>query len=132
MTTFDEYQSEARRTQNPALPTWAMREHALYGLAAEVGEVLGIHQKIHQGHPMDDTALRLEIGDCLWFLAELCDVYGWHMSEIAAANIAKLRVRYKDRFTEAESRARVDVAKKAKAEPVRSRYYASVKGRKGK
>ena len=132
MTTFDEYQCEARRTQNPALPTWAQREHALYGLAAEVGEVLGIHQKIHQGHPMDESALRLEIGDCLWFLAELCDVYGWHMSEIASANIAKLRVRYKDRFTEAESRARVDVPKKAKAEPVRSRYYSNVKGGAGK
>ena len=129
MTTFDEYQCEARRTQNTALPECAQREHALYGLAAEVGEVLGLHQKVHQGHPMDDTALRLEIGDVLWFIAELCDVYGWHMSEIAAANIAKLRNRYHDKFTVEESVNRVEYREKNKPKgaPVRSRYYSSVK-----
>lgn len=26
ITTFDEYQCEARRTQNPDLPLWAMKE----------------------------------------------------------------------------------------------------------
>lgn len=123
--TFDEYQEEARRTQNKSLPLFAMREHALYGLASEVGEVLGMHQKVHQGHPLDDTALRLEVGDCLWFLAELCDCYGWDMGEIATANIQKLRVRYRDKFTPEESRARVDVKKEPKREPVRSKYYSS-------
>lgn len=126
--TFSEYQEEARRTQRTDLPLWAMREHALYGLSSEVGEVLGMHQKVHQGHPLDETALRLEIGDCYWFLAELCDTYGWDMDEIAIANIQKLRVRYKDRFTPEESRARVDVKKK---EPVRSKYYSSVREVKG-
>jgi NTP pyrophosphatase (non-canonical NTP hydrolase) len=122
MTTFDEYQSEARRTQNPALPLWAMREHALYGLSSEVGEVLGLHQKVHQGHPLDETELRLEIGDVLWFLAELCDVYGWHLSEIAGANIGKLRNRYKDKFTVEESVNRVEYREKHVKQ--RSRYYA--------
>lgn len=121
---FDEYQEAARRTQNKNLPLWAMREHALYGLASEVGEVLGLHQKAHQGHPLDDTALRLEIGDCFWMLAELCDVYGWDMGEIAAQNIQKLRVRYKDRFTVEESLNRKENREKPKA--VRSRYYARV------
>ena len=37
--TFGEYQAAARRTQNPALKFFEMREHALCGLAAEVGEV---------------------------------------------------------------------------------------------
>lgn len=117
---FSEYQEQARRTQNAKLPLWAMREHALYGLSSEVGEILGLHQKVHQGHPMDDMALRLEVGDVLWFLAELCDVYGWDMDEVAMMNIQKLGVRYRDKFTPEESRARVDVKRK----PVRSRYYS--------
>lgn len=122
--TFDEYQEQARRTQNTDLPLWAMREHALYGLSSEVGEVLGVHQKVHQGHPMDEIKLRLEVGDCLWFLAELCDVYGWSMDEIALMNIQKLSVRYKDKFTAKESMARVDTKKP------KSRYYArTVKGK---
>ena len=127
LTTFQEYQEQARRTQNKDLPLWATREHALFGLASEVGEVLGMHQKVHQGHPMDDTALRLEIGDCLWFLAELCDVYGWDMGEVASTNIQKLRMRYKDKFTVEESVNRVEY--REKREPVRSKYYAKVVGK---
>ena len=124
--TFEEYQVDARRTQNPDLRWWQMKEHALYGLASEVGEVLGLHQKEHQGHVMDDTALRLEIGDCLWFLAEICDVYGFDMGEVAKDNIAKLRARYPDRFEVERSVNRAEYRTKAtpKREAVRSRYYA--------
>lgn len=123
--TFEEYQDHARRTQNTDLPLWAMREHALFGLSSEVGEVLGMHQKVHQGHPMDDIKLRLEVGDCLWFIAELCDVYGWNMDEIALMNIQKLKVRYKDKFTPQESMARVDTRKTG------ARHYAKGEGRRG-
>ena len=118
---FQEYQQLARRTQNKDLPLWAMKEHALYGLSAEVGEVLGLHQKVNQGHPLDDTALRLEIGDVMWFVAELCDAYGWDMGEIARANIEKLRNRYPVRFTVEQSINREENKKKEK---LRSRHYA--------
>lgn len=36
--TFREYQEQARRTQNPNLSPREQLEHALWGLAAEVGE----------------------------------------------------------------------------------------------
>ena len=118
---FDDYQQLARRTQRTDLPLWALREHALYGLASEVGEVLGLHQKVHQGHPLDENELRLEIGDCFWMIAELCDTYGWRMEEVAIANINKLRNRYKDKFTVEESVNREEYRKK---EPVRTKYYS--------
>ena len=118
---FDDYQQLARRTQRNDLPLWALREHALYGLASEVGEVLGLHQKVHQGHPLDENELRLEIGDCFWMLSELCDTYGWRMEEVAIANINKLRNRYKDKFTVEESVNREEYRKK---EPVRKKYYS--------
>jgi len=121
---FDDYQQLARRTQRTDLPLWALREHALYLLGAEVGEVMGLHQKVHQGHPMDENELRLEIGDVLWGLAELCDCYGFRLEEIAIANINKLRNRYKDKFTVEESVNRVEYQKK---EPVRSKYYSTFK-----
>jgi len=96
--TLNEYQSLARRTQNPALSPREQLEHALWGLSSEVGEVCSLHQKTHQGHPMDANALRKEIGDCLWMLAELCDVYGFTLEGVAEENIAKLRKRYPDGF----------------------------------
>lgn len=123
---FNDYQNEARRTQRRDLPLWAMREHALFGLSSEVGEVLGLFQKVHQGFPLDDMELRLEIGDCLWFLVELCDCYGWHLSDIAAANIEKLRNRYHDRFTVEESVNRVEYREKQVKQ--RSKYYAKGAG----
>ena len=118
---FTEYQDQARRTQNKDLPLWAMREHALFGLASEVGEVTGLHQKVHQGHPLDENALRLEVGDCLWFIAELCDVYGWSMEEIAVANIAKLRNRYPHNFDPQRSINRPEYQNK----PSKSRHYSA-------
>ena len=95
---YREYQEAARRTQNPALTHRERLEHATWGLSAEVGEVCGILQKSHQGHPINSAALRKEIGDCYWFLAELCDVFGWDMGAIAEENIAKLKKRYPNGF----------------------------------
>lgn len=96
--TLNEYQVLARRTQNPDLTPREQLEHALWGLSSEVGEVCSLHQKTHQGHPMDANALRKEIGDVLWMLAELCDVYGFTLEGVSEENIAKLRKRYPDGF----------------------------------
>lgn len=49
MMTFDEYQAQARRTQNTALAPDYQLEHATWGLAAEVGEVLGLFQRRGRG-----------------------------------------------------------------------------------
>ena len=124
---FGDYQYEARRTQRKDLPLWALREHALYCLGSEVGEVLGLHQKIHQGHTLDESELKLECGDVLWALAELCDVYGWSMEDVARLNIQKLRNRYHDEFTVEESVNREEYREKKKKEPVRNKYYTKPK-----
>lgn len=128
--TLNEYQIAARRTQNPALRLFETREHALKGLVAEVGEIMALYQKQLQGHTFDEGSLKLEIGDCLWMISELCDCYGWTLEEVADANIAKLRVRYPDRFTPEQSKARVDTKQKQRRKPVRSKYYARVVGEK--
>ena len=96
---FKEYQQLARRTQNSELTPRERLEHALWGLSSEVGEICGIHQKTHQGHELNAVALRKEIGDTLWFIGELCDVYGFDMGAIAEENIAKLRRRYPEGFS---------------------------------
>lgn len=96
--TFSEYQELARRTQNHELNRHSMLDHALWGLSAEVGEVCGLFQKTHQGHSLSRDALSKEIGDVLWMLSELCDVYELDLGEIAEENIEKLRRRYPEGF----------------------------------
>ena len=39
-----------------------------------------------------------ELGDLLWFAAELADVLGVSLETVAALNIRKLRHRYPERF----------------------------------
>lgn len=96
------YQACAARTMNKDLPIEQTVLHALHGMSAEIGELHSIYQKAYQGHDVDATHLKKELGDLLWFIAEYCTAYKWTMDEIAQMNIDKLLARYPDGF-EAEN-----------------------------
>lgn len=97
--TFDEYQIAARRTQNPALTYEEKRNHALFGLASEVGEIHGLFQKQLQGHEITKEMIMDEIGDLDWFKNELCDSIGVRVDDLQKYNIKKLERRYPDGFS---------------------------------
>ncbi len=107
--TLNEYQQAARRTQNALLAKRDRVEHALWGMCSEVGEIHGIYQKVHQGHKFDKAAVSEELGDLLWFIAELSDELGISLEGIAEDNIAKLKVRYPEKFSTRDSIERRDV-----------------------
>lgn len=92
------YQLMAARTINPKLSNSQMRAHALYGMAAEVGELQGLYQKAYQGHKLDLEHAKKEIGDILWMVAEYCTAQEWDLGEIMQLNIDKLKARYPDGF----------------------------------
>ena len=92
--TLNEYQLLAARTISAELGLLEKVDHALHGTVAELGEIHGIYQKTYQGHALDEEHLKKEIGDLLWFIAELCTAYDWKMDEIARMNIEKLKARY--------------------------------------
>ena len=91
------YQTRARETAlypqvgaNPIYPT--------LGLCGEAGEVADKVKKVlrdRQGSfdaaVIDD--LRLELGDVLWYVAQLASELGLDLGEIAEANLAKLASR---------------------------------------
>lgn len=65
------------------------------GLANEAGEVAGKIKKIFRDRQgvitdADREALALELGDVLWYLAEICTRLGIRLEDVAAANIAKI------------------------------------------
>lgn len=95
---FNEYQKLASRTMNTALHSNELELHALHGLSGEVGEIHSIYQKAYQGHAVDSEHLKKEIGDLLWFIAELCTVSGFDMTDVAQMNIEKLIKRFPDGF----------------------------------
>jgi len=96
--TANEYQRLASRTIRKDLTVLGTEAHALHGLSAEVGEIHGLYQKTYQGHPMDIEHLKKEIGDCLWFIAELCTANQFELEDIMNMNINKLVKRYPDGF----------------------------------
>lgn len=106
---FDEYQSLARRTQNAGLSDSDKTFHAITGLASEVGEVMSLFQhSVQESSPLDKLKLKKEMGDIMWFMAELCDCYDWSLDNICALNIEKLRRRYPDGFDTERSVNRTD------------------------
>jgi NTP pyrophosphatase (non-canonical NTP hydrolase) len=97
--TFEQYQSEAARTLNPALDRQQRMLDAAAGLAEEAGEVLGaVRKNLYQQRVLDESRIREELGDALWCIAALASTLGVSLSEIAASNIEKLRLRHPGGF----------------------------------
>lgn len=96
--TLNEYQALARRTQNKELTPVDRREHALKGMCSEVGEIHGAYQKVYQGHEVNTDDVIKELGDVMWFVAEMADALGVDLDDVATRNIDKLRKRYPEGF----------------------------------
>lgn len=79
------------------------------GIAGEAGEVIDLIKKWQfQGHELNVHALVNELGDVMWYMAELADYLGVRLDDVAENNIRKLERRYPQGFTAELSRGRVD------------------------
>lgn len=75
--------------------------HAAIGLATEAGEALDMLKKhIFYGKPLDNVNFAEEIGDSQWYAAIGADAVGKELENIQGNNIAKLKARYPNKFTE--------------------------------
>lgn len=110
ITSLDDYQAAAASTAS-ALDKYdrdSITTMAL-GLTGEAGEAAEIVKKwFAHGHDLDIVALKKELGDILWYIAGMATVNGWTLSEVASANIAKLRARYPEGFTTEQSQKRCE------------------------
>jgi NTP pyrophosphatase (non-canonical NTP hydrolase) len=105
--TLDEYQAAAARTTNPKLSDKERLFDAAAGLAEESGEILGLVRKhVFQSHPLSHDRLQIELGDALWCLAITAESSGMTLEQIASANVAKLRARYPEGYTDTASKNR--------------------------
>ena len=103
--TFDDYQSAASRTLNPSLDDRERLVDAAAGLAEEAGEVLGLVRKhVYMNHELDRGRIVKELGDALWCIAAVAGAVGVTLDDVAASNLAKLRQRYPDGYTDDASR----------------------------
>lgn len=112
MGTFKSYQQEAAKTARTDLVISDQRRQRLaiaaMGLSGESGEVVELLKKwIGHGHELDLDKVAKELGDVLWYIAEICTVLELDLeSDVAGPNLEKLKARYGAKFTEAKSRNR--------------------------
>lgn len=97
--TFDEYQKKARETA--FYPQHLKVIYPVIGLAGETGEVCEKVKKVlrdKQGHFDAEAkdAIIKELGDTIWYLANICHDLEITLEEVASKNIEKLQAR-KDR-----------------------------------
>lgn len=73
--------------------------YACLGLSGESGEFTDMIKKwIFHEKELDIYHLKRECGDVLWYIAMLCESFGWSIEEIMQMNIDKLKVRYPNGF----------------------------------
>lgn len=86
--------------------------NACLGLSGEVGEFNDMIKKwIFHENELDVDHAKKEMGDILWYVAMMCESFGWDMGEIMQMNIDKLMARYPEGFDveRANHRAEGDV-----------------------
>lgn len=81
--------------------------HAGIGLSTESGEFLDALKKhIFYGKELDRVNLAEEMGDMFWYLAIVADELGVNMDDVMQNNIAKLKARYGEKFSEEKAEKR--------------------------
>jgi NTP pyrophosphatase (non-canonical NTP hydrolase) len=91
---FNQYQTQSRRTAKYP-PIGAGVIYPTLGLTNEAGEVAGKVKKIFRDKggvigPAEREALKGELGDVLWYLAQVCTELGLSLDEVAESNLKKL------------------------------------------
>ena len=75
--------------------------HGMIGLCTETGELQdAIKKNLIYGKHLDVTNIVEEVGDVTWYLAIILSACGSSFEEAFAKNIAKLKARFPDKFTE--------------------------------
>jgi NTP pyrophosphatase (non-canonical NTP hydrolase) len=74
------------------------------GIVGEAGEVSELVKKyIGHGHPIDIDKVTKELGDVLWYIADVAAQLGIDLDDIACRNIHKLKMRYPEGFSYLDS-----------------------------
>ena len=93
--TTEQYQQFTNTTN--CYPKDKQLECLTMGLTSEAGEVAGKVKKIFRDDknltPEHCDALASELGDCMWYISELCTKLGYTISEVMSMNIIKLESR---------------------------------------
>ncbi len=97
------YQAATQKTaqsfenKTEEIMTWGL------GIAGEAGDVAGCIKKTF-AHGNDQTAgIKENMGDTMWYMAMICNYFGWDLKDVLNENLQKLEKRYAKGFTKEEA-----------------------------
>lgn len=88
---FNEYQGKTSETA--IYPEETPLQYLALGITGEAGEIADKVKKKERDGNWDEEDLTNEIGDVIWYLAQLADQLDKDLGDIAEKNIEKLRDR---------------------------------------
>ena len=100
---FRTFQTEAARTDQVAKNDEKGKLVPLLGLAGEVGTLLSEYKKFLRdgsAHQLFDEQVAEDLGDLLWYVANVATKFGLELEDVATANLEKTRGRWPDRSRE--------------------------------
>lgn len=99
--TIEQYQKDASRTFLSKEDKTIDIFHCIVGMQTELGELADAYKKhIFYGKELDITNVSEEIFDLLWYAVNLARIENIDLVKGMQNNIAKLKVRFPDKFTE--------------------------------
>jgi len=95
----------AKKFKNPneEIMTWGL------GISGEAGDVASCIKKTFAHGNDQKTGIRENIGDTFWYMAAICNFFGWDIEEIIGENMAKLKKRYPQGFTTKKAKRKMIV-----------------------
>ena len=70
------------------------------GLQTESAEISDVFKKkLAYNKDIDWVNVKEEIGDLMWYIANLCNLNEWDLENILETNINKLKIRFPEKFT---------------------------------
>jgi len=100
----NKYKELAMSTLNKELSKKDILINSVMGLCGESGEVIDIVKKhLSQGHELDVSKIKEELGDVCWYIAEACYALDLDFNEVLEDNINKLKKRYPNGFSSERS-----------------------------
>ena len=96
-----EYQKECERTCPDLHKPEFDQMHMAIGVSTEANELLDVYKKwFAYNKSIDVVNVKEEIFDCFWYLVNLCRMLNIDIENGMEINIAKLRQRFPEKFTE--------------------------------
>lgn len=96
---LSEYQEKSMRTLSKDVKGNDRVLNMLLGMSGEMGEVIDLFKKhLFQGHELEIRKVREELGDVMFYIVNLCNLYDIELEDVLEGNYNKLLKRYPEGF----------------------------------